>query len=206
VLLAVALADWVGFTWRSLGLTIVIALAAGYVLHLGDTVLGVPISAMLILSVGTTTAAATGRIMETLVGAGAGLLAGLVFARPKLLPAAQAFDDLCGKMADLLTQMQPASGTGLSLIRLPAGWRGPIAERRDPAGRRRPASGRGEHPAQSAPAGLTQAGTDLRNRLEALELAGDRSPMRDEEIRLRLSARSPSLPRPCGPWPPGPGA
>src|SRR6202042_412652 len=65
VLLAVALAAWVGFTWWSLGLTIVVALAVGYALHLGDTVLEVPISAMLILSVGTTTAAATGRIIET---------------------------------------------------------------------------------------------------------------------------------------------
>src|SRR5260370_20100869 len=81
VLLAVALAAWVGFTWWSLGLTIVLALAAGYALHLGDTVLEVPISAMLILSVGTTTAAATGRIIETLVGAGARRAA-----RPSLRP------------------------------------------------------------------------------------------------------------------------
>ena len=59
----------VGFTWWSLGLTIVAALALGYVLHLGAEILEVPISAMLILSVDTR-AAATSRIVETLVGAG----------------------------------------------------------------------------------------------------------------------------------------
>src|SRR5260370_18178419 len=124
VLLAVALAAWVGFTWWSLGLTIVLALAAGYALHLGDTVLEVPISAMLILSVGTTTAAATGRIIETLVGAGAGLLAGLFFARPRGQPAAEAFDDPCGKMADLLTQMA-ARPRGGSVIDPRPRWRAP---------------------------------------------------------------------------------
>src|SRR5260370_20484089 len=105
VLLAVALAAWVGFTWWSLGLTIVLALAAGYALHLGDTVLEVPISAMLILSVGTTTAAATGRIIETLVGAGAGPLAGLFFAPPRVQPAAGAFDHLWRQRAGLLWRM-----------------------------------------------------------------------------------------------------
>jgi uncharacterized membrane protein YgaE (UPF0421/DUF939 family) len=75
VLLAVALSSWVGFTWWSLGLTIAVALAIGYALHLGDSVLEVPISAMLILSVDTHSAG-TWRIVETLVGAGAGLVAG----------------------------------------------------------------------------------------------------------------------------------
>ena len=53
VLLAVGLSAWVGFTWWSLGITIAIALAIGYALRLGDNILEVPISAMLILSVGT---------------------------------------------------------------------------------------------------------------------------------------------------------
>ena len=73
VLLAVGLSAWVGFTWWSLGITIVVALAVGFALHLGDSILEVPISAMLILSVAGTRAAATGRIIETLVGAAAGL-------------------------------------------------------------------------------------------------------------------------------------
>ncbi len=80
VLLAVGLSAWVGFTWWSLGITIAIALAIGYALRLGDNILEVPISAMLILSVGTR-AAATGRIVETFVGTAAGLAAGLVLRR-----------------------------------------------------------------------------------------------------------------------------
>jgi hypothetical protein len=58
VLLAVGLSALVGLTWWSLGITIVAALAVGYALHLGDTILEVPISAMLILSVAGTRAAA----------------------------------------------------------------------------------------------------------------------------------------------------
>ena len=207
VLLAVALAAWVGFTWWSLGLTIVLALVAGYALHLGDTVLEVPISAMLILSVGTTTAAATGRIIETLVGAGAGLLAGLVFARPRVQPAAEAFDDLCGKMADLLTQMAAGLRDGTVIDQAPR-W---LARARSLSGEIRrvdDALRQAEESMRLNPrrARHTQVGTDLRNGLETLEhsaitvralarsladsirLAGDQSPIRDEEIRLRLSA------------------
>jgi uncharacterized membrane protein YgaE (UPF0421/DUF939 family) len=104
VLLAVALSAWIGFTWWSLGLTIAVALAIGYALRLEDSILEVPISAMLILSLDTH-AAGTWRIVETLVGAGAGLLAGLVFARPRVQPAAEAIDELCRKMAGLLEEM-----------------------------------------------------------------------------------------------------
>ena len=45
VLLAVGLAALAGFTWWSLGITIAVALAIGYALHLGDNTLEVPISA-----------------------------------------------------------------------------------------------------------------------------------------------------------------
>jgi hypothetical protein len=61
VLVAVALSALVGFTWWSLGIVIVLALAVGNALHLGDHILEVPISAMLILSSAGTRAAATGR-------------------------------------------------------------------------------------------------------------------------------------------------
>ena len=105
VLLAVALSVGVGFTWWSLGLTIAIALAIGYALHLGDTILEVPISAMLVLSVGTIRNAADTRIVETLVGAGAGLAAGLLWGRPQTQSAEEAIEDLCDKMAGLLERM-----------------------------------------------------------------------------------------------------
>jgi len=108
VLLAVGLSVLVGFTWWSLGVVIVVGLAVGYALRLGETILEVPISAMLILSVTGESVAAYGRVIETLIGAAAGLAAGLVLAPPRLQPASEAIQDLCRKMADLLDDM--ASG------------------------------------------------------------------------------------------------
>jgi uncharacterized membrane protein YgaE (UPF0421/DUF939 family) len=106
VLVAVVVSKLVGFTWWSLGLTIVAALIIGYSLRLGETVLEVPISAMLILSVGATrTEAADGRIVETLIGGGAGLLAGLILAAPKTESAREAIFELCTKMSGLLDEM-----------------------------------------------------------------------------------------------------
>jgi hypothetical protein len=106
VLVAVALSAVIGFTWWSLGITIVAGLALGYLLRLGETILEVPISAMLILSVGSTEGpAAIGRIVETLVGAGAGLLAGLIFAAPRVESAHDAMEDLCRQLADLLDEV-----------------------------------------------------------------------------------------------------
>lgn len=106
VLVAVAVSKVVGFTWWSLGFTVVAGLIIGYALRLGDTALEVPISGMLILSVGATRAeAADGRIVETLVGGGAGLLAGLVLAKPKTESAREAIFELCGKMCSLLDEM-----------------------------------------------------------------------------------------------------
>ena len=63
-----------------------------------------PISAMLIFSVGSQAAAST-RITETLVGAAAGLAAGLVFAPMRVQPAKEAVGELSRQMADLLSQM-----------------------------------------------------------------------------------------------------
>jgi uncharacterized membrane protein YgaE (UPF0421/DUF939 family) len=59
VLIALGLSRWVGFTWWSLGLTISLGLTVGYALRLREAVLEVPISAMLILSVGSKAAAAS---------------------------------------------------------------------------------------------------------------------------------------------------
>jgi uncharacterized membrane protein YgaE (UPF0421/DUF939 family) len=105
VLVAVGLSAAVGFTWWSLGLSIVAALALGHALRLGEHILEVPISAMLILSVTGTKAAATGRILETLVGAAAGLAAGLILAPLRVQPAEEAVEDLCRQLAGLLDQV-----------------------------------------------------------------------------------------------------
>jgi hypothetical protein len=106
VLVAVAFSALVGFTWWSLVIVIAVGLAIGQVLRLGIHILEVPISAMLILSLGTGTgAAATGRIFETLVGAGAGMLGGLVFAPLRVQPAEEAIEDLGRQLATLLDEM-----------------------------------------------------------------------------------------------------
>jgi uncharacterized membrane protein YgaE (UPF0421/DUF939 family) len=107
VLAAVAVAAYVPFSWWVLGLLIAGTLALGIVLRLREEILEVPISAMLIFSTGSHTAA-TGRITETLVGAAAGLAAGLVMAPIRVQPAREALGDLSRQMADLLGQM--ASG------------------------------------------------------------------------------------------------
>ena len=104
VLIALGLSRWIGFTWWSLGLTITLGLAAGYALRLREAVLEVPISAMLILSVGSK-AAATSRITETLIGTAAGLIAGFVLTAPQVEPAEEAIADLARTMADLLDRM-----------------------------------------------------------------------------------------------------
>jgi uncharacterized membrane protein YgaE (UPF0421/DUF939 family) len=122
VLLAVGLAAWLGFTWWSLAITIAVALAIGYGLHLGDNILEVPISAMLILS-GSSRAAATGRIVETAIGTAAGLVAGFLLTSPQVQPAEEAIEDLSRKMADLLDRM--ASGlTDGSVADSAASWLG----------------------------------------------------------------------------------
>ena len=104
VLAAVAVAAYVPFSWWVLGLLIAGTLGLGIVLRLRDEILEVPISAMLIFSVDSH-AAATGRITETLVGAAAGLAAGLVLAPLRVQPAKEAVGELSRQMADLLGQM-----------------------------------------------------------------------------------------------------
>jgi uncharacterized membrane protein YgaE (UPF0421/DUF939 family) len=111
VLIALGLSSWVGFTWWSLGLTITLGLAVGYALRLREAVLEVPISAMLILSVGSK-AAATSRITETLIGTAAGLIAGFVLTAPQVEPAEEAIADLARTMADLLDRMAAGLNDG----------------------------------------------------------------------------------------------
>jgi hypothetical protein len=107
VLVALGLSAAVGFTWWSLGLTIAAALAIGSRLRLGDHILEVPISAMLILSLNTK-AAATGRVVDTLAGAAAGLAAGLLLSPVRTQPAEDAIGDFSRQMAGLLEEI--ASG------------------------------------------------------------------------------------------------
>ncbi|WP_067480555.1 FUSC family protein [Actinomadura hibisca] len=103
VLVAVLFANGVGFTWWSLGLTILCALIIGTVLRLGDHMLEVPISAMLIFALGATNdVAATDRILETLIGSGVGLLATFLVPSVRVRPAQEAVESLGDRLAALV--------------------------------------------------------------------------------------------------------
>jgi uncharacterized membrane protein YgaE (UPF0421/DUF939 family) len=112
VLVALALSTTLGFTWWSLGITIAAALTIGYLLRLGDSVLEVPISAMLILSLPSETAV-TGRIFATLIGAATGLVSNLIVAPLHIQSAEEAIDDLGRRLADLLDRMADDLAEGM---------------------------------------------------------------------------------------------
>src|SRR6476469_155082 len=78
VLLAVGFSAIVGLTWWSLGALIALSILVGQLLRLGPHMLEVPISAMLVLAVGGAQAAATDRIVETLIGVAVGLAVNLI--------------------------------------------------------------------------------------------------------------------------------
>jgi hypothetical protein len=103
VLVAVLVAGFIGFSWWQLALVIGGALVIGRMLRLGDDLLEVPISAMLIFSSVGTHAAATGRIVDTLAGAAAGLAGGLVFAgKPQVRSASSAVGRLAERLSGLM--------------------------------------------------------------------------------------------------------
>lgn len=104
VLVALAVSAVTGLTWWSLAILIAAGLAIGQLLRLGQHILEVPISAMLILSLGGHSAAA-GRIIETLVGAGAGMLGGLVLTPLRVQRAEDAIDELSRDLASVLSQL-----------------------------------------------------------------------------------------------------
>jgi uncharacterized membrane protein YgaE (UPF0421/DUF939 family) len=107
VLVAVALSNFVGLTWWSLGIVIFAALVIGTILRLGDHTLEVPISAMLVLAVtGQAGTAALDRITETLIGAVTGVAISFLLRPPVYVqPAGDAIGELAAEMAELLTSM-----------------------------------------------------------------------------------------------------
>ncbi|MFC4908548.1 FUSC family protein [Actinomadura gamaensis] len=103
VLTAVALADWLGFSWWSLGLAIFAGLALGFGLRLGDQALEVPISAMLIFGVGASNEfAAWDRVVETLLGTAVGLIAGLAWPPVRIGAGREALTDVGRRLADVV--------------------------------------------------------------------------------------------------------
>lgn len=167
VLVAVVLAAVLGFTWWSLGLAIWSALVLGHLLRLGEHVLEVPISAMLILSL---PAGGTDRVLETLIGAATGLVAGLVLSPLRVQSAEEAIEELAGDLAALLDDM--AEGLGDDPSHEDAvGWLDRARALGREVGRVDRALGTAEDSIRLNPraAGLPHAPAALRTGLEALE-------------------------------------
>src|SRR5690348_17218519 len=206
VLAAVAVAAYVPFSWWVLGLLIAATLALGIVLRLREEILEVPISAMLIFSSGGH-AAATSRITETLVGAAAGLAAGLVMAPIRVQPAREAVGDLSRQMADLLAQMAeglaeaPEPKRAAEWLDRTRALRGEI-ERVDDALaqaeesiRLNPRKLRTGNPAAGLRDGvdtLERAATDMRvlarSVADSARIDSEDSPVREAQTRARLAA------------------
>src|SRR5437764_4848004 len=206
VLAAVAVAAYVPFSWWVLGLLIAGTLTLGILLRLREEILEVPISAMLIFSLGSSSAASS-RIVDTLVGAAAGLAAGLVFAPLRVQTAKEAVGELSRQMADLLGQM--AGGLAVTPDpRRAAEWldrtralRGEIERVDDALGqaeesvRLNPRKLRSGNPAAGLRDGvdtLERAATDVRvlgrSVADSARIDSEDSPVREAQTRARLAA------------------
>lgn len=106
VSIAVLVADVTGLTWWSLATVVALSLVLGQLLRLGQHLLEVPISAMIVLAVGGAGDQAAGRIVETLLGAAVGIAVNVVVAAPlHVQPATDALEELAEHMADFLHRL-----------------------------------------------------------------------------------------------------
>jgi uncharacterized membrane protein YccC len=111
----VAVVAMVGLTWWSLAALVAASIVVGQLLRLGPHLVEVPISAMLVLGVGSAGAGsvAGGRALETLIGAAVGMLVNVVFP-----PAVQtryaglAVHRFAGEIAGLLDDAAAALSAG----------------------------------------------------------------------------------------------
>jgi uncharacterized membrane protein YgaE (UPF0421/DUF939 family) len=206
VLVAVAVAAYVPFSWWVLGLLTAGTLALGMTLRLGENLLEVPISAMLIFSVDSH-AAATSRISDTLVGAAAGLAAGLLFAPMRVQPAKEAVSDVTERMSHLLGQMA-AGLTDVPEPRRATEWLDGTRDLRGEIERLDDALGQAEESFRLNPRRLLlpdptfglregvdtleRAATDMRvlarSVVDSTRIDSDDSPVRDEQTRAMLAA------------------
>jgi uncharacterized membrane protein YccC len=103
VLVAVAVSAVLPLTWWSLGLVVAASLVIGRLARLGSEMLEVPISAMLVLAVSGSETAASGRVLETIIGAVVGVVINAVIAPPLYVrPATDAVQRLARETAEAL--------------------------------------------------------------------------------------------------------
>jgi Fusaric acid resistance protein-like len=116
VVLAVLFSNFLGFTWWTLAAVIGVSLLVGQLLRLREQLLEVPISAMLVMSVGGAERPATTRITETLVGAVVGVLYNLLLpGRVQSDTAGAAVERFAGDMAAFLERMADEVCNGVTL-------------------------------------------------------------------------------------------
>jgi len=116
VAVAEFLSSVVGLHWWSLGLLISLTVVLGQLLRLGDHLLEVPISAMLVLAVGGRESFAAQRIAETVLGAAVGV--GLNLLVPPALRRADAgagVEHAANEVADLLQRAADGMAAGASV-------------------------------------------------------------------------------------------
>ncbi|MDH6125009.1 aromatic acid exporter family protein [Kitasatospora sp. GP82] len=111
VLIAIGFSSVVGLTWWSLGLIILASLTIGHFVRVDEFVNEVAISAMLVLGVTRLASQAWDRVLETLIGAGVGLLFNFLFAPPVWVDTAgESIEDLARRARHLLVRIAEELG------------------------------------------------------------------------------------------------
>jgi hypothetical protein len=111
VALAMLFVSLVGLTWWSLAALIAASILVGQLLGLGPHLVEVPISAMLVLGVGYAAGAESvgaGRVVETIIGAGVGVLVNVLFPPPVQSHYA---GDAVARLADEIAALLDEAGT-----------------------------------------------------------------------------------------------
>ncbi|MBA2456050.1 MAG: FUSC family protein [Nocardioidaceae bacterium] len=118
VVVAALFADLVELTWWSLAALVAAGIVVGQLLRLREHLLEVPISAMLVLSIGGAENKTEARIFETLLGAAVGVLYMLLLPGPvQSRTAGEAVEHQADEMADLLRRMAVQIGDGVNTER-----------------------------------------------------------------------------------------
>ncbi|MER0246719.1 aromatic acid exporter family protein [Streptomyces sp. HSW2009] len=121
VLIAIAFSALVGLSWWSLGMIILASLAAGHLVKVHEFIPEVAISAMLVLGVTRVANTAWDRVLETLIGAGVGLLFNFLFAPPVWVrTASEHIEDLARRLQDLLQRIGAELGNHTPIDRAAA--------------------------------------------------------------------------------------
>lgn len=116
VLIAIGFSSLVGLTWWTLGLTIFTSLLIGRLVRVDEFVPEVAISAMLVLGVSQVAHTAWDRVMETLIGAGVGLMFNLLFAPPVWVQSAGAsIGGLGSRMGEMFRDLGAEIGGNTSV-------------------------------------------------------------------------------------------